>query len=249
MRYSGVNQILEDQYLDNSYNEVITQNYPKDGTAVHNLNLYKVFYIFIIGSIFGCYMEQIRYYLQRGIWECRAGVIWGPFSEIYGVGAVILFFLYVKLRNKSPLTIFGLSSVCGAAFEYIANLFQEMTFHSITWDYSKQPFNLGGRTSLRFAVYWGLLGLFFIKIIYPVLDRQLDNIRGKFVIVFTWFFIIFMAANLLFSSIAVNRWNGRLQGIPSNGYVEEYMDSHYDNDKMKLLFPHMRFVDNTDKNI
>jgi uncharacterized membrane protein len=197
----------------------------------------------MIGSAFGCYMEQIQYYIHRGIWECRAGVIWGPFSEIYGIGAVLVFLLYEKMKCSSPLTIFGISAVCGSTFEYIARLFQEIAFHSITWDYSKQPFNFGGRTSLKYAIYWGLLGLIFIKWIFPILLRQLENIRGRMALLLTWVLLLFMSLNLIFSAISVNRWSERLQGTPSDGFIEEYMDNYYDNIEMKQLFPHMRFLE------
>jgi uncharacterized membrane protein len=248
MRYSEAGNILEDQIPECPYEEVITQNITaKADSFVHKYIFYKAFYIFMVGSIFGCYMEQIRYYLQRGIWECRAGVIWGPFSEIYGIGAVLIFIVYKKMKKSSPLTVFGISVVGGAAFEYIARLFQEISFHSITWDYSKQPFNLGGRTSLRFAIYWGILGLFFVKFIFPIIDRQLDNIKGRLALICTWAMIMFMVVNLVISAIAVNRWGERLQGASSGGYIDDYMDSHYNNDEMKLRFPHMEFLDTSDK--
>ncbi len=243
MRYSESDNILEGEILENPYVEVITHSNPKVDSFVHTFIFYKVFYIFMIGSIFGCYMEQIQYYIRRDIWECRAGVIWGPFSEIYGIGAVLIFLLYQKKKDGSLLTIFCMSAVCGSAFEYIAGLFQEIAFRSITWDYSKQPFNLGGRTSLKYAIYWGMLGLIFIKYIFPILEKQLENIRGRLAFASTCVLIVFMSVNLVFSAIAVNRWSERLQGIPSNGYIEEYMDSHYGNDEMKQLFPHMKFLD------
>lgn len=242
MRYTGINSILEGQLEEGTCNEEIIKNRSKADPIIHTYAIFKIFYIFLIGSIFGCYMEQIRYLIQRNIWECRAGVIWGPFSEIYGIGAVIMYLLYKKMVGSSPITIFCISTVCGSAFEYISRLFQEIAFHSITWDYSKQPFNLGGRTSLKFAVCWGLLGLIFIRWVFPLLDKYLNNIRGRFVSICTWFLIIFMTVNLMFSAIAVNRWSERLQGVPSNGYIESYMDNHYDNDEMKQRFPHLRFL-------
>lgn len=174
---------------------------------------------------------------------------WGPFSEIYGIGSVLLYLLYRKIEGSSPIKIFCLSAVCGSTFEYFARLFQELAFHSITWDYSKQPFNLGGRTSLKYAAYWGMLGFVFMKGIFPNLDRQLDNIKGRLAFTFTSVFIIFMSVNLLFSAVAVNRWSERLQGVPAYGYIEVYMDNHYDNNEMKQLFPHMKFSDVSNKKL
>jgi uncharacterized membrane protein len=243
MRYSEVNNIPKEHVLEGPYNSVITHSDTRSDSFVHTVTFYKVFYIFIIGSIFGCYMEQIQYLILKGIWECRAGVVWGPFSEIYGLGAGIIYLLYVKLKGRSPLIIFFLSAVCGSAFEYIARVFQEIAFHSITWDYSKEPLNLSGRTSLKYAIYWGLLGLVFIKAIFPVIDGKLEKIRGRVAFAFTWVLIVFMSSNLLFSALAVNRWNERQQGVSYGSYLEEFIDNHYDDGLMKQRFPHMKFMD------
>ena len=245
MKYSEMKHYPNGEVLEGSYIEVAEHNGAKTDAFVHTFTFYKIFYIFMIGSIFGCYMEQVQYFILRGIWECRAGVVWGPFSEIYGVGAVLIYFLYRKMRESTPLTIFGLSAICGSAFEYMARLFQEIVFHSITWDYSKQPFNLGGRTSLKYAIYWGLLGLLFIRWIIPYIDKWLENIKGKMAYVLTWGAILFMCINLVFSAIAVSRWSERLQGVPSGNSMEEYLDIHYNDDVMKERFPHMKFIDVT----
>ncbi len=248
MKYSETDIITNEQVLDAPYSY---QNDFSDTlnvfTFIKKVNFYKIFWIFVIGSIFGCYMEQIQYYVIKGIWESRAGVIWGPFSEIYGIGAILMFLLYQKMKNISPLTIFLSASFLGSAFEYVASLFQEVCFGSVTWDYSRQPFNIGGRTSLKYSVYWGLLGLLFIKWIFPFLNKSLENIKGKRSFVFTWFLIIFMSINLTTSAMAVNRWNERLTNIPASGHIDEYFDQHYDNQKMEYIFPHMKFLVNTDK--
>ncbi len=244
MKYAEINNYNE-QVLQGPYNE---QNAPLQSEAetfLKKQTVYKLFYVFIIGSIFGCYMEQIQYYLHKGIWECRAGVVWGPFSEIYGVGGMIMFLLSYVLKEKSPILIFSAATLCGSAFEYLARLFQEIAFGSITWDYSNQPLNIGGRTSLIYGIYWGLLGLIFIKWIFPLLNQCLDRIQGKAVYIFTWVFFLFMTVNLIFSAAAVNRWSERLQGSPAKSTMEEYIDKHYDNEMMDNRFPHMKFINTT----
>lgn len=245
MRYSEMESTLKEQVIDNTYQQGIIDSRAKEDAFVYNIFFYKIFYVFMIGNVFGCYMEQIQYYIQRGIWESRAGVIWGPFSEIYGIGAILIFLLYQKIKSSSSLTIFAISAVCGSTFEYLARLFQEIVFHSITWDYSKQPFNLGGRTSLKYAVYWGLLGLIFIRGIFPGLMKHLDKIKGRVAFAFTWVLILFMSVNLLCSAAAVYRWNERMKDISADSSVEEFMDQHYDNATMKQIYPHLKFMDNT----
>ena len=64
----------------------------------------KLFWIFLIASVFGVYYEQIlnfvTHYLRDGsiYWQVRRGVIYGPLSPIYGIGAVLM--VYFLLRKK-----------------------------------------------------------------------------------------------------------------------------------------------------
>ena len=56
----------------------------------------KLFWIFIIASIIGCAVETIVCIVQKGHFEIRQGVIYGPFIPVYGAGAV-LFYIFVPL--------------------------------------------------------------------------------------------------------------------------------------------------------
>ena len=68
----------------------------------------KLFIIYVLGSLFGCYYEQIlnfcRHLRRDGsiFWETRRGVIYGPFSPIYGAGAVsISYIIDIDKSNKT----------------------------------------------------------------------------------------------------------------------------------------------------
>lgn len=67
----------------------------------------KLFLIFVIGSVFGALYEQIlnlvKIYFTTGdiVWELRRGVLYGPFSPIYGAGAVLFVYLLVKPKYAS----------------------------------------------------------------------------------------------------------------------------------------------------
>lgn len=215
---------------------------PSSFTFIRMNNLYMLFWIFIVGSIFGCYMEQIQYYFIKGIWESRAGVIWGPFSEIYGCGAVLMYLILQKMKDKHPMMIFTTAMIWGSAFEYLAALFQEIFFKSETWDYSDKALNIGGKTSLEYSVYWGLLGLLFSKWIFPKLTHTLMKLKGWLSFTVTWAFILFMSIDLIFSALAVNRWDERIQGAKPSGTIEKFLDNNYGNDRMDEIYPHMDFI-------
>ena len=64
-----------------------------------------------------------------------------------------------RFKHSSSFIIFLVSAVVGALFEYVCSWVQEMAFGTVSWEYSNEPLNLNGRTSLSFAVMWGVFGL------------------------------------------------------------------------------------------
>ena len=119
----------------------------------------KLFLVFAIGSIIGALYEQIlnliKVYISTGniVWELRRGVIYGPFSPIYGAGAVLIVYLLVK-PNYSNIKTFLYGSILGGAFEYIISFLQETFTHTISWDYSNYFLNINGRTTIPYMIVW-----------------------------------------------------------------------------------------------
>lgn len=50
-----------------------------------------------------------------------------------------------------------------------------MLFGTISWDYSDMPFNIDGRTSLAYAVVWGILGVIWVRELYPAFSRLIEK--------------------------------------------------------------------------
>jgi len=83
-------------------------------------------------------------------------MLYGPFSQIYGFGAVIMVLLLTPLSLKGKSWLFCGSAVVGGLFEVVCSLVQEAFFGSVSWQYSGQAFSLfGGRTSLIYMFFWG----------------------------------------------------------------------------------------------
>lgn len=79
---------------------------------------------------------------QKGYFESRQGLIYGPFTPVYGIGGIAYYitFKLIKTRNKGK--VFFVSMILGGLTEYIASYVQEKAFGTISWDYSYLLFNL-----------------------------------------------------------------------------------------------------------
>lgn len=179
---------------------------------------------------------------MNGYIESRQGLVWGPFSPIYGVGAAVLAICLYRFRNRSSIYSFIGGFLTGSVVEYICSWLQETLFGSTSWDYSHMPLNINGRICLVYSIFWGFLGIFWIKSIYPRLSVWILKIPNKVGKILVWILLVFMVLNCIVSALAVYRWSEREQGIaqPSNA-IEAFMDRHFPNDRMWSIYANMDF--------
>ncbi len=131
----------------------------------------------------------------------------------------------------------------GSVVEYVCSWLQEVLFGSRSWDYSRVPFNINGRICLLYSLFWGALGIFWIKDIYPFMAKwilKLPNRAGK---ILTWVLSIFLAVNCLVSAAAVYRWAARLHAEPPNAGIGSVMDARLPNERMERIYANMNFGD------
>lgn len=123
----------------------------------HGLNRYKLFWIFLSGSVIGFVVETLWCYVRLGYFESRQGLLYGPFTPVYGLGAVLFAVALYRFRHRNSLIVFFLSMVLGGALEYICSFLQEKLLGTVSWEYSNSALNLHGRTNLTYSVFWGVL--------------------------------------------------------------------------------------------
>ncbi len=208
----------------------------------HGLNFYKLVWIYLIGCVIGFVVETLFCYVRNGYFECRQGLIYGPFIPVYGCGAVLLTLALYRYRNRSSIVIFIASAVIGAAFEYFCSWVQEMVFGTVSWEYSDSALNLHGRTNVYFAICWGFLGLVFINHTLPFLTELIEKIPNRIGLWLTWILIIFMILDIAISAIAVKRQDLRRQGVPAGNAFIAFIDEKYNDDYLKRIYPNMQPV-------
>lgn len=208
----------------------------KKCTKVSNWML-KAFWIFIIGSIIGYIVESIVCLVQKGYIESRQGLMYGPFTPVYGIGAVIYFLTIAKIKGNSK--IFFSSMLMGGTTEYLLSFFQEYFFGTVSWDYSNLWFNINGRTSLLHCIYWGIAGLLFVKLIYPYITIGMEKIIKQHqtgLQYITVVLLLFMMFNVGISYMAGNRQYERMNNIQANGRLDQFLDKHYPDHIMDQVY-------------
>ena len=207
------------------------------------MTFYKLFWVFFIGCFAGVVLETIYCLIQRGHYESRVGLIYGPFNLVYGIGALCLSGALYQFRNRGRAFSFVGGFVVGSVVEYACSWFQEVCFGSTSWDYSNMPYNLNGRICLLYSIFWGILGIFWIKDIYPRMAKWILKIPNKVGKPLTWVLLVFMVFNSVMTLFTSLRWTARREGIEPRNAFEAYLDEHYPDERMQKIFANAEFTE------
>jgi len=218
----------------------------KQITERKDLSFETLFWTFMVGSFAGFCVEVVIMFLRKGYLIIHQGLIYGPFIPIYGGGAVIMIIIFHYIKDKRPLTVFLLSTIFGGIIEYFCSYFQEIIFGSISWNYSKIPFNFDGRTSIYNAALLGIFGLVFIKHFYPWICKKIrpfvNETPRKVYNTITWVLVVFMSFNIIISSAAVYRQDERRRHIEATNSAQKFLDNHYSDTMLKQIYNNARPV-------
>jgi len=202
-----------------------------------------VFLLFAFGSVLGFFIETVFCYLVKGRLESRRGMLFGPFSQIYGFAALLIPMLLAPLSGKSMVALFLGSALLGGLFEAGCSIFQESCFGTVSWNYAEQRGSLfGGRTSLGFMFFWGVLGTIYIRVLHPKLFLMIEGVPASLKEIGVSLLVLFLSIDLLISCLALQRWRERSSGETKGGRVATILDQHFPNRRMESIYPDMVFV-------
>ena len=222
-------------------NSVIDYEENKTRNFAAGINFYKIALICISGSFAGVVVELLWCLLRNGYIESRAGLVYGPFNLLYGAGAVALTLILYRYRNRSTAFSFFGGIIIGSAVEYLLSWGQETLFGSTSWDYSDIPFNLNGRICLLYSVFWGFLGVLWIKSIYPRVAKIILKIPNKAGKIITLALTVFMVFNAVMSLFSVWRWSERVHNVPATTAADRFFDERFPDSRMEKIFANMEF--------
>lgn len=204
------------------------------------ISLDTIILIFTVGSFLGYVVEMLWYGYKRGYFINRQGVIYGPFSPIYGFGAVLVSIALYKFVNLKPYIIITISGLLGASFEYMCAFLQEKIFGTYSWDYSESILNINGRVDLKMTIIWGIFGFLFIRYFYPLFGMFVVRFKPKNIRIVTWLIMILMILNMGVSFLAAKRMADRRNGIEGKNPITEYLDENYPDDVLEEIFTNVK---------
>lgn len=220
------------------------------GEGYIKLNYFNLFWVFFVCSVLGLILEEVWHMVvvDPGVYQDRAGMLFGPFSPIYGFGAVLMTMALNRFYKKNPLIIFLVSALIGGAFEVFVGWFMQTSFGVVSWSYSHirlfgmpDPIAVltGGRTCTPFACMWGLGGLIWIKVLLPRLLKLINMIPWKRRYPATVILTAVMLIDGVMTLQSLDYWYQRVNGTVRNIPVAQFYDKHFDNEYMENRFQSM----------
>lgn len=215
------------------------------------LDFFNLFWVFVVCCVLGLVIETVYHMVvvDPGVYQDRAGMLFGPFSPIYGVGAVLMTVALNRFWRASPVVVFLVAAVFGGLFEAAVSWFMQVGFGAVAWDYSgftifglfPDPIAelMGGRTSTLFMCMWGALGLFWIRVCLPRLLKLINVIPWRMRYSLTSVCAALMLVNAIMTFQSLECWYQRESGLAPSSPVEEFYAEHFDDAYMEHRFQSM----------
>lgn len=211
------------------------------------LDFFNLFWIFIAGCIAGLLAEYAYHIVaiwgfDTSQWYDRAGLLFGPFSPIYGFGALFMTLFLNRFRNMNVILLFCMTTLIGGAFEFFVSWFLEVSFGIQAWNYANEFLSIGGgRTCLKFAAMFGIMGLVWIKWALPAFMKLINLIPWKLRYPITFIAAVFMIINCIMTLQSIDCWAQRQAGKTPVTPIEQFYEKNYDDESMQKRFASMSF--------
>lgn len=154
---------------------------PTKNNYLKSYSIWSMIAFFAIFAFIGWSWEVILHLVQDGVFINR-GALHGPWLPIYGTGGVMILLLLKRFRKSPILLGFTTFVLCGVV-EYFTSYFMEMSKGIRWWDYTDYFLNLNGRICAEGLAVFVIAGFAAVYVIAPALDRMLQKINIKVLIV------------------------------------------------------------------
>ncbi|MCR8907288.1 putative ABC transporter permease [Thermophilibacter sp. ET337] len=214
-----------------------------------HLGWYQIVIIFFLGSMAGLLIEEVWMLATAGLTENRVGLVWGPFSPLYGLGAVLLTLLSFFLRGRGARAwqVFVVSAVVGGVLEQLTGWSMSTFFDAESWTYLHLPDHITQWVAWRFLAFWGLLGLTWSRAVMPRLLYQIGMPTTRRQAVFVTLVAIYLVADVVMTLVCFDRKAERDAGVPPANAFEQWVDTNYSDEFIAGRFENLKIGDARDK--
>lgn len=133
-----------------------------------------------------------------------SGVLNGPVTIVYGIGALVILLLdkylipKIKTNKKIKLIIiFIIYSIVLGLIEYICGYLCRIIFNIDMWNYKDKKYHIGKYTCLEYIPIWGLLSLIITNILKPYINKIIKIIPRQFTYFLLFIFILDLLITIL----------------------------------------------------
>lgn len=208
-----------------------------------HITWYHVVIIFLLCSFLGLALEEGWMFISVGLTQGRYGLVWGPFSPLYGFGALLLTAAGMFMRRKHAKwwQIFLISMVAGGLLEQFTGWSMETFMGAVSWDYiaGGVPGAITKWVAVPFLFFWGFLGLAWTEIVMPWLLYAIGEPTTRRQVTFVAMLAVYLAADISMTLVCFNRRAARDAGIAPRNAFEQWVDEHYSNEFMSSRFENM----------
>ncbi|MCD8121654.1 MAG: hypothetical protein LUE65_05345 [Clostridiales bacterium] len=135
-------------------------------------DFYLLLVFFLVYSFLGWCVEVAYHAVTFGKVVNR-GFLNGPVCPIYGFGMLAVIVLLLPVEEHLFLLFLG-----GLCLTSVIELFGGWAlyrlFHMRWWDYTNEPFNLGGYVCLKFSLMWGIGCVLMVRVIHPLIQTLVE---------------------------------------------------------------------------
>ena len=159
---------------------------------VINMYLLNCFFVY---SIIGFIIEGLYTLIVSG--HFSSGILYGPWTPVYGFGAILTIVISKKIfknmhksRFIETIVTFIVLTVTLTFIEWLGGILIENLFHETLWNYKDYKYNIGKYIALEMSLVWGIVSIFIIYFVKPIIDKLEKKIPKFITIIFATLFII-----------------------------------------------------------
>lgn len=169
---------------------------------------YLILYFFTYGFLGWC--AEVAYAAVKEKRFVNRGFLNGPICPVYGVGVSAVLLLLEPFENNLVI-LYVASVIIVTLIEGLTGFALDKIFHHKWWDYSGQPFNIGGYVCPIFSLVWGVACIFIVKVFQPLVYRVAEALPHALGVALIVVLSIVTFADLYVTASGILKFNKRLK--------------------------------------